>query len=92
MCYAVGDLTKPVWQSERTHRYGLGPFVMINDKFLILNDDGTLSMIEASTTGFSLVNQHRFFEGHDAWGPFAFANGFLLLRDSQNIYCLDLRP
>lgn len=92
MCYAVGDLTKPVWQSERTNRYGLGPFMLINDKFLILNDEGTLSMIEASTTGFTLLNQHRFFEGHDAWGPFAFANGYLLLRDSQNIYCLDLRP
>ncbi len=92
MCYRVNDLTRPVWQSERTNRFGLGPFMVLNDKFLILDDDGTLSMIEASTTGFQLVNQHKFRDGHDAWGPFAFADGYLVLRDSYQLYCLDLRP
>ncbi len=92
MCYRISDLTRPVWQSERANRFGLGPFMVLNDKFLILDDDGTLSMIEASTTGFTLINQHKFREGHDAWGPFAFADGYLVLRDSYQLYCLDLRP
>ena len=92
MCYRVNDLTRPVWQSERANRFGLGPFMVLNDKFIILDDDGTLSMIEASTSGFKLINQHKFREGHDAWGPFAFADGYLVLRDSYQVYCLDLRP
>ena len=65
---------------------------MINDKFLILDDKGTLSMIDVSTESFKIVNQKKIFDGHDAWGPFAFADGYLILRDSKNIYCLDLKP
>jgi len=90
ICYKTSDLKTPVWQSGKTNRYGLGPYIQINDKFLILNDEGTLSMIVASEKTFRQVNQKKIFEGNDAWGPLAFANGYLLLRDSKNIYCLNL--
>ncbi|HRZ96684.1 MAG TPA: PQQ-binding-like beta-propeller repeat protein [Paludibacter sp.] len=92
ICYSTSDLKTPVWQSGKTNRYGLGPYIQINDKFLILSDDGTLDMIQASKKSFELVNQKKLFDGQDAWGPFAFADGYLLLRDSKNIYCLDLKP
>ena len=92
ICYKTSDLTKPIWSSGKSNRYGLGPYIKINDKFLILDDEGNLSMIDASENSFKLVNQKRIFEGQDAWGPFAFADGYLLLRDSKNIYCLDLKP
>lgn len=91
ICYNANDLTSPVWQSGKENRYGLGPYIQINDKFLILSDDGTLDMIQASEKSFQLVNRKKLFDGHDAWGPFAFADGYLLLRDSKNIYCLDVR-
>ena len=29
--------------------------------------------------------------GRDAWGPMAFVDGKLLLRDSKRMICLDLR-
>lgn len=92
VCFNVNNLETPVWQSGKTNRYGLGPYMIINDKILILNDEGTLSLIEASQKEFTLVSQMKVFDGHDAWGPFAFADGYLLLRDSKNLYCLDLRP
>lgn len=92
ICYKISDLTTPVWQSGKENRYGLGPYMQINDKFLILDDEGTLSMIKASEKSFEMINQKKIFDGHDAWGPFAFADGFLLLRDSKNIYCLDMKP
>jgi len=92
ICYKTSDLKTPVWQSGKTNRYGLGPYIQINDKFLILNDEGTLSMIEASEKSFRKINEKKIFEGLDAWGPLAFANGYLLLRDSKNIICLDLKP
>jgi len=91
ICYKTSDLKTPVWQSGKINRYGLGPYIQINDKFLILNDEGTLSMIDASEKSFRQVNQKKIFDGNDAWGPLAFANGYLLLRDSKNIFCLDLR-
>ncbi|NDP21952.1 MAG: PQQ-binding-like beta-propeller repeat protein [Paludibacter sp.] len=92
ICYQIPDLKTPIWQSGKENRYGLGPYMQINDKFLILDDEGTLSMLQVSSKSFKLINQKRIFEGHDAWGPFAFANGYLLLRDSKNIYCLNLKP
>ena len=92
ICYKTSNLNTPVWKSGKTNRYGLGPYLQINDKFLILNDEGTLTMIDASEKAFRQINQKKVFEGFDAWGPLAFANGYLLLRDSKNIYCLDLKP
>lgn len=92
VCYNINNLEKPVWQSGKTNRFGLGPYMILNDKILILNDEGTLNLIDASLKQFKLISQKKLFEGHDAWGPFAFADGYLLLRDSKNIYCLDLRP
>ena len=92
ICYKTTDLTKPLWSSGKSNRFGLGPYIKINDKFLILDDEGNLSMIEAAEKSFKLVNQKKIFEGQDAWGPFAFADGYLLLRDSKNLYCLDLKP
>jgi len=92
ICYRTSDLKTPVWQSGKTNRYGLGPYIQLNNKFLILNDEGTLSMIDASETAFKQVNQKKLFEGNDAWGPMAFADGYLLLRDSKNIFCVNLKP
>lgn len=92
ICYKIPDLKTPVWQSGRENRFGLGPYMQLNDYMLILDDDGTLSMLQMSEKKFELIQQHKFFYGHDSWGPFAFADGFLLLRDSRNIYCLDLKP
>jgi len=92
ICYKTSDLKTPVWQSGKTNRYGLGPYIQINNKFLILNDEGTLSMIDVSERSFRQVNQKKLFEGNDAWGPMAFADGYLLLRDSKNIFCVNLKP
>jgi outer membrane protein assembly factor BamB len=91
VCYNPEDCSKPVWTSGKTNRYGLGPYLLIGQYFLILDDDGTLSLLKASTSSFQEVAKKRFFEGQDAWGPMAFADGYLLLRDSKQLYCLDLR-
>ena len=80
-----------VWQSGKEDRYGLGPFLLAGDRFLVLNDNGMLSMIKATLTGFELLAQHQVLDGHDAWGPMAFVDGKLLLRDSTQLACLDLR-
>jgi outer membrane protein assembly factor BamB len=65
--------------------------MMLNDKFLILSDEGVLTMISAKANGFELISEKKMLEGQDAWGPFAFADGYLLLRDSKKIYCVDLK-
>ncbi len=89
VCYdpASGDL---VWSSGKTHRFGLGPFYLADDKFYVLDDDGTLTMLALSKTGYEQLAQHRVLDGHDAWGPIALAGTRMLLRDSMRMVCIDV--
>jgi len=37
------------------------------------------------------LDQVKVFEdAHDAWAPFALADGYLILRDSKKMVCIDL--
>ena len=56
-----------------------------------MNDDGTLTMLKVSDKNFIKITERKLFEGQDAWGPLAFADGYLLLRDSKNLFCFDLK-
>lgn len=86
------DNTKEIhWTSGKTMRFGLGPYIIADGKFWILNDDGTLTIARATTQKFEFLDATRVIEGHDAWGPLAIADGYLLMRDSKNMVCLDIR-
>jgi outer membrane protein assembly factor BamB len=80
-----------VWSSGAANRYGLGPFLAADDKFFILGDDGYLTVAAASTRSFQPLAKARILDGRDPWGPLAIAGGFLLLRDSTELVCIDLR-
>ncbi|HIG28889.1 MAG TPA: hypothetical protein EYQ50_14280 [Verrucomicrobiales bacterium] len=79
-----------VWTSGKTERFGLGPFLMADDKIFILNDNGELTLIKASLDGYQRLAQAQVLEGHDAWAPMALVDGKLLLRDSKQLICLDV--
>ncbi|MCK5146371.1 PQQ-like beta-propeller repeat protein [bacterium] len=92
VCYNPNDCTRLIWSSGETQRFGLGPFMIADDKFFILNDDGVLTMAEASTRSFKkLAQAHVIPDGIDAWAPFAIAGGRMILRDATRMICLDLR-
>lgn len=90
ICVDPTDFRQVVWASGKTHRFGLGPYMIADGKFFILNDEGTLSIAEPSKTEFKLIDQVKVFEGHDAWAPLAIADGYLLLRDDHNLICMDV--
>ncbi|HOK95759.1 MAG TPA: PQQ-like beta-propeller repeat protein [Anaerohalosphaeraceae bacterium] len=79
-----------VWTSGSENRYGLGPYIIANDMIYLLNDDGVLSLIEASSEKFNLLSQTRVLSGHESWGPMALAAGRLLVRDLTTLVCLDV--
>jgi outer membrane protein assembly factor BamB len=65
---------------------------MIADgKFFILSDDAVLTMLRATTNGYQELARASIMKGRDAWGPFAIADGRMLLRDDRRLVCLDLR-
>lgn len=79
------------WTSGSTERFGFGPFLLADNKIFILNDNGELTLIRASTSGYERLAKARVLPGRDAWAPMALVDGRLLLRDSENLVCLDVR-
>lgn len=82
---------KILWTSSKDQRFGLGPYIIADDKFFILNDNGTLTIAEASISEFKIMDQKRIIKGQDAWGPIAIADGYLLMRDSKKMVCLNIK-
>jgi outer membrane protein assembly factor BamB len=89
VCYDP-DSGELVWSSGKTHRFGLGPYILADGKFYILDDDGTLTMIALSRSGYEPLAQFKVLDGHDAWGPFAVVGTRMLLRDSTRMVCIEL--
>ena len=84
------DLTgRQVWNSGAT-RFGLGPYLLSQGMIYVINDTGTLTLVEATPSGYHQLAQARVLTGHDAWGPLALVNGRLLARDLTRMVCLDV--
>ena len=91
VCCKPNDCENILWTSGKSERFGLGPYIVADDKFFILNDDGTLSIAQASIKEFIPLDKRKILEGHDAWGPIAIADGKLLMRDSKQMVCIDIQ-
>ncbi|MCI0499216.1 MAG: PQQ-like beta-propeller repeat protein [Planctomycetales bacterium] len=79
-----------VWTSGSENQYGLGPYIIANDLIYVLDDDGVLSLIEASSEKFTMLSRAKVLGGHEAWGPPSLAAGRLLVRDLTTLVCLDV--
>jgi outer membrane protein assembly factor BamB len=90
-CYKATDTHKAVMSSGKTDRYGLGPYILADNKFFILSDDGELTIAKYSTTAFIILDKAKIIDGQDSWGPMAVTGGYLLMRDSKTMVCLDIR-
>lgn len=86
VCYEPGG--KLLWSSGQANRFGLGPFLLADGKFYVLDDDGLLTVLRASRTGYEPLAQAKILNGRDAWGPIAVADGRMLLRDSTRMVCI----
>lgn len=82
---------KVLWSSGPQNRFGLGPFLITNGLLFAMNDDGVLTLMEATPSGYRQLAQAKVIAGPDAWGPMAFVGGRLIVRDLTKMVCLDLR-
>jgi outer membrane protein assembly factor BamB len=90
VCVDPADCKTIVWSSGKETRFGLGPYIIADNKFFLLSDDGTLTIIKPSTSRYIQLDQVKVFDGQDAWAPLAIADGYLLLRDSKIMLCIDI--
>ena len=92
--FACMDLDGHVrWTSGSDNRFGLGPYLAVGNRFILLDDTAKLSLMSVDAGGCHLLARTDIFgaTGRDAWGPMVFVDGRLLLRDSKRMVCLDLR-
>jgi outer membrane protein assembly factor BamB len=83
---------KPAWQSTARNRFGRCPFLIADGMIIVLNDDGVLTLAEASPKAYKVITSVQVFhEPHEPWGIMAMAQGRLLVRDLTRLVCLDLR-
>ncbi len=91
VCVNPSDCKKIVWASGSTARFGLGPYFIADNKFFILDDEGVLTIVRPGTAKYVQLDQVRVIkDGADAWAPLAIANGYLLLRDSKTMVCINM--
>jgi outer membrane protein assembly factor BamB len=90
VCYNRSDLRSLVWSSGKDMRFGrgLGPYIVKDDKLILLDDDANLYLFRLDGSQASLISRHVIMEGIEAWGPMAIAGNYLLMRDARNMLCL----
>jgi outer membrane protein assembly factor BamB len=91
ICCPPDDLKKILWTSSTEERFGLGPYLIADNKFFIMSDEGELTIARYSTSKFEVLDKTAVMKGNDAWGPMALADGMLIVRDSKKMICLDIR-
>lgn len=92
ICVHPSDTRKVVWSSGSDKRFGLGPYFMADHKIFLLHEDGTLYILQPSTSGYRELDHATVIaDGHDAWAPLALADGFLVLRDATTMICINIK-
>jgi len=83
---------EPVWISGGKHKFGKdgGSYVIADDLIFALNDDGVLTMMEATPQAYKPLAQAKILPGHHSWAPMALVAGRLLARDETLLVCLDV--
>jgi outer membrane protein assembly factor BamB len=91
ICCAPENFKNILWTSPASDRFGMGPYIVADGKFYILNDEGEMTIARFSTSKFEVLDKAKIIDGNDAWGPLALADGLVILRDSKKMFCMDLR-
>jgi outer membrane protein assembly factor BamB len=78
------------WHSGRD-RFGSAPFIIADGLIFAMNDEGWLTMAEASTNQFKPSAKAQVIQGGEfCWGPMALVAGRLIVRDFTRMVCLDV--
>lgn len=89
----VGRLTcidlqtgRKAWQGGR---YGRGQLLHVNSHFIVLSDQGELSLAEATPEAYRPTHPHQVLTG-TTWTPPTLVDGRLYVRNSNEIACFDV--
>ncbi|MBN1865165.1 MAG: PQQ-binding-like beta-propeller repeat protein [Victivallales bacterium] len=92
VCASPDNITEILWASGPENRFGLGPFILADNKFFIMDDNGYMTVLDMTSSHPVQIARFKALDGHDAWGPIAIAGDKMLVRDSTTMRCLDFAP
>ncbi len=77
-------------EKKWSHRgFGEGSLILVDNKLLVLSDQGELNMIEASSDAFKLLGTVKAMEGK-SWTAPSFADGKIFVRNLTEMSCYKL--
>jgi outer membrane protein assembly factor BamB len=79
-----------VWTSTSANKFGTGPFAIVGGLIYLMNDTGELTLAQAGPSGYLALAHAKVLDGRESWGPMAIASGWLIVRDTQRMICLDI--
>jgi hypothetical protein len=81
---------KELWKRPNVGTYHAALVRTGDDKLLLLEDSGTLALIEPSTKAYRELARAKVCG--QTWAHPALADGRLLIRDNKELICLQLAP
>jgi outer membrane protein assembly factor BamB len=79
-----------LWNSGKD-KFGSAPYLIADGLILAMNDEGWLTLAEATPGGYKPLSRAQVIEdGVTCWGPMALAAGRLIVRDLTRMVCLDV--
>jgi outer membrane protein assembly factor BamB len=76
-----------------TKPFELGGFLLADGMFFVLDGkSGMLRLLEANTTQYTELASAQILAGEEVWGPPALSNGKLVIRDMNQMVCLQVGP
>ncbi len=83
---------KILWESKRKPNFGRSAMLLADDKlFMVDNRTGDFVAISPSPEGYKELSRHKLLNRPNIWAPMAIVEGMLIVRDQQQMMCLDLR-
>lgn len=81
-----------VWTSTSANKFGRngGPYAIVNGLLYVMDDEGEMTLAEASPRGYVPLAHAKVLDGHDTWGPMAIAGNRMIVRDTLKMICLDI--
>ena len=86
---------KLLWRTRDSRdlpRFERGSLILADGMIISLDGKtGILHLVEPSPEGYMELARAQIFNGSKMWSPMALTDGKLLLRDQEQMKCLDLR-
>lgn len=92
------DTGEIVWRTGEEPNFDRGNVILADGRLIVLDGQtGYLHLVDPSPEGYDEISRAKIFDydrprNNNVWAPIALADGRLVIRDQNELVCLDLRP